>query len=92
MSSSSTDDPQPSEVFLSSRPPVTPHEAGTIAKILDALIGSETFYLSGSLDLAKLGARNPTLLYSVGRQESADSDVQAARYARSPYLYERDCI
>ncbi|KAG8918215.1 hypothetical protein FRC00_012737, partial [Tulasnella sp. 408] len=79
MSSSADQQPSPSQVFLSSRPPVTPYEAGTIAKILDALIGSETFYLSGSLDLATLGARNPTLLYSVGAQASADGDVQAAR-------------
>ncbi|KIO22443.1 hypothetical protein M407DRAFT_28025 [Tulasnella calospora MUT 4182] len=64
------------EVFLSSRPPVTPHEAGTIDKIIDALIGSETFYLSGTLDLATLGVSNPTILYSVS---GPDGDVQAAR-------------
>ncbi|KAG8919539.1 hypothetical protein FRC00_011208, partial [Tulasnella sp. 408] len=81
MSSTSDDEQQLDEqslpeVFLSSRPPVTPHEADTIDKIDDALFESESFYLSGTLDLATLGVSNPTILYSVG---GPDGDVQAAR-------------
>ncbi|KAG8902982.1 hypothetical protein FRC01_009390, partial [Tulasnella sp. 417] len=44
--------------------------------IVAALIESETFHLSGTLDLATLGVTNPTLLYSVS---GPDGDVQAAR-------------
>ncbi|KAG8913486.1 hypothetical protein FRC00_002310 [Tulasnella sp. 408] len=88
MSSSSKDTQQPSEQeqqqaqppptvpLLSSRPPVTPHETGTLDKIVNALIGSETFYLSGTLDLATLDVSNPTLFYSVS---GPNGDIQAGR-------------
>ncbi|KAG8975013.1 hypothetical protein FRB90_009652, partial [Tulasnella sp. 427] len=46
------------------RPPVTQYEAYIIHKVVTALSESETFYLSGTLDLANLGVSEPTLFYS----------------------------
>lgn len=89
MSSSSKDTQQPNEQeqqraqppptapLLSSRPPVTPHETGTLDKIVKALAGSETFYRSGTLDLSTLDIGNPTLFYSVS---GPDGNIQAGRY------------
>ncbi|KAG8978868.1 hypothetical protein FRB90_008286, partial [Tulasnella sp. 427] len=74
--SESTQRPTLPEVYLSTRPPVTEQEAGTIHKIRNALLESETFHLSGTLDVATLGVTNTTLFYSV---KDPNSGGQAAR-------------
>lgn len=71
----SSSDQEQAQDLLSSRPPVTKHEAQVIRKIVKALNNSETFYLSGTLDLATLGVNDPTLFYSV---KDPRQGVQAA--------------
>ncbi|KAG8984835.1 hypothetical protein FRB90_005096, partial [Tulasnella sp. 427] len=64
MSAPTDSDSSLPDMDLSTRPPVSDHEASTILNVREALVQPETFYLSGTLDLATLGVTNPTLLYS----------------------------
>ncbi|KAG8980187.1 hypothetical protein FRB90_007770 [Tulasnella sp. 427] len=73
MSSSADQNQSSPDVSLSTRPPVTDHEAGTILNVRQALAQSETFYLSGTLDLATLGVTNPTLFYSFKDPEGGEA-------------------
>ncbi|KIO22441.1 hypothetical protein M407DRAFT_28023 [Tulasnella calospora MUT 4182] len=67
---------QEQEDLLSSRPPVTQHEAEVIHSIVRTLKESEKLYLSGTLDLAGLGVDHPALLYTIN---DPNGGIQAAK-------------